>query len=548
MKSKNNHTGFGIRLVASIIDSIFILVIAYFISFLISYTPLTYGWNLGILVAIQFLGSALYEIYLTSRYGGPFGKLLMRCEVVNPEEKHLSFRRSLIRYLSKIVSTLLLGVGFLMILWDENKQGLHDKIAKTFVQASPKSKVKDSVKLFSLYGSILVALIYIFYVGSVGVLSFQISFSEANNKAEIQEFCSSKSFWLQNQCLDTMVQNNVLSLEEAQVLCSEIASDAVRGNCYGSVALDHKNFSICESAGSFRAVRLCQKSYDFHQAIRPLQKDFGNETNYLDSQFDEMFINFQNINNQFVTLANYDLNLVSQGDSASAMLTTINAEISTVESVIANLNSTVDGLGRERLSQNSQEQLKELQMIIQLYSNSLENLQQAAENYGVLIAYYQYEAQILSKLDKFFSYMDLVSGYVDDEKYDSALVQLRKAMALNDQMLDLRKEQAEKFGDRFELANRQLAEDLKYEEFITEHEKELIALQQNPFIATDEIFRKSDKLYEEYQSLFVEPNDASSLVGAWLDENINFYLHQSDEILTGADVKYNSFMEDFYLW
>ncbi|MFQ5987264.1 MAG: RDD family protein [Dehalococcoidia bacterium] len=37
------------------------------------------------------------------------------------------------RYLGYIVCALTLGIGFLIIAFDDRKQGLHDKIANTYV-------------------------------------------------------------------------------------------------------------------------------------------------------------------------------------------------------------------------------------------------------------------------------------------------------------------------------------------------------------------------------------------------------------------------------
>ncbi|MGH9316538.1 MAG: RDD family protein, partial [Thermoanaerobaculia bacterium] len=37
------------------------------------------------------------------------------------------------RHFSKILSTLILFIGFLMVAFSEKKQGLHDRIAETLV-------------------------------------------------------------------------------------------------------------------------------------------------------------------------------------------------------------------------------------------------------------------------------------------------------------------------------------------------------------------------------------------------------------------------------
>jgi uncharacterized RDD family membrane protein YckC len=41
--------------------------------------------------------------------------------------------KGIIRAVGKIISSLIFGIGFLMALFTNNKQSLHDKIASTFV-------------------------------------------------------------------------------------------------------------------------------------------------------------------------------------------------------------------------------------------------------------------------------------------------------------------------------------------------------------------------------------------------------------------------------
>ena len=47
--------------------------------------------------------------------------------------QRLSFARSTTRYFSKILSALLLGIGYLMAFFTADSQALHDKIASTVV-------------------------------------------------------------------------------------------------------------------------------------------------------------------------------------------------------------------------------------------------------------------------------------------------------------------------------------------------------------------------------------------------------------------------------
>jgi len=45
----------------------------------------------------------------------------------------IGYARGFLRWIGMIISSLVIGLGFLWILIDENKQGWHDKIAGTYV-------------------------------------------------------------------------------------------------------------------------------------------------------------------------------------------------------------------------------------------------------------------------------------------------------------------------------------------------------------------------------------------------------------------------------
>ena len=95
-------------------------------------------WDLNFsLLSHSFLKETLIIIYYavmeSSRYRATFGKIVMGIKVVNKNGQGVDFSKALLRNLSKILSGLILGIGYIMIVFDDRKQGLHDKIADTFV-------------------------------------------------------------------------------------------------------------------------------------------------------------------------------------------------------------------------------------------------------------------------------------------------------------------------------------------------------------------------------------------------------------------------------
>ena len=76
---------------------------------------------------------ALYFIYFHGMFGQTPGKMLLRLKVVRTDGTPLGFTRAAERFVGYILSLLPLYVGFLLIAFSREKQGLHDLIAGTFV-------------------------------------------------------------------------------------------------------------------------------------------------------------------------------------------------------------------------------------------------------------------------------------------------------------------------------------------------------------------------------------------------------------------------------
>lgn len=68
------------------------------------------------------------------------GKMLLKLKVVDEHTLNkLTFKQSIIRYLSYYISLLGFFIGFFWIFFNKKNQGWHDKIAKTIVIKLPSS-------------------------------------------------------------------------------------------------------------------------------------------------------------------------------------------------------------------------------------------------------------------------------------------------------------------------------------------------------------------------------------------------------------------------
>ena len=83
------------------------------------------------LVKLVIIG-LYFAILEASAWQGTIGKKIMNLKVTDTHGKRISYKRATGRLLGKILSTQLL-IGYIMIMFTTNKQGLHDILAKTLV-------------------------------------------------------------------------------------------------------------------------------------------------------------------------------------------------------------------------------------------------------------------------------------------------------------------------------------------------------------------------------------------------------------------------------
>ncbi len=74
-----------------------------------------------------------YQLFFWTALGATPGKLILKLRVVDAKGREIRFLRSLLRTLGYVVSLCTFCIGFFHILLDPFAQGLHDKIAGTYV-------------------------------------------------------------------------------------------------------------------------------------------------------------------------------------------------------------------------------------------------------------------------------------------------------------------------------------------------------------------------------------------------------------------------------
>jgi len=143
------YAGFWLRVVASLIDSVIILMfscplgivlgIAFALTGINPDSPEATAFNLlinGISLLIDWL---FYSLFESSSWQATPGKKLLQLKVTDLYGNRIGFGKATGRYFAKLLSGLILGIGFIMVAFTEKKQGLHDMMAGTLVVKDQKT-------------------------------------------------------------------------------------------------------------------------------------------------------------------------------------------------------------------------------------------------------------------------------------------------------------------------------------------------------------------------------------------------------------------------
>ncbi len=81
-------------------------------------------------IVVAWLYFALME---SSGKQATVGKMALGLKVINKDGSKLNFGQATVRYIGKIISAMIIFIGFIIAGFTEKKQALHDMIAGTYV-------------------------------------------------------------------------------------------------------------------------------------------------------------------------------------------------------------------------------------------------------------------------------------------------------------------------------------------------------------------------------------------------------------------------------
>ncbi|HIH74414.1 MAG TPA: RDD family protein [Methanosarcina sp.] len=122
------YASFFRRLIASIIDLFIIILFLAFIQFISGTIGGAFFYILVVLLSWNY-----FAYQESSASQGTIGKQAMNIIVTDGKGNRISYERATKRFVGKILASIPFFAGFLPILFNEERQGLHDKYAKTLV-------------------------------------------------------------------------------------------------------------------------------------------------------------------------------------------------------------------------------------------------------------------------------------------------------------------------------------------------------------------------------------------------------------------------------
>ncbi len=134
------YAGFWIRVLAYIIDTILLDIVIVPLGFVIraivgaSLNPLEPSMAASLMgLPINLAVVGFYYIYLVGKYGATPGKMALKLRIVQANGSPIGYGKACGRFFSLIVSFLCCYIGVLMVAWDPEKRGLHDRMCNTRV-------------------------------------------------------------------------------------------------------------------------------------------------------------------------------------------------------------------------------------------------------------------------------------------------------------------------------------------------------------------------------------------------------------------------------
>ena len=143
---RERYGGFWIRVGAKLIDGVLLWIVNTLISVVlilvlfgtVEFNPEDKDSLIAFLIVyvamlvIQVSTGVAYSTWMVGKYGATLGKMACNLRIITPDGKP-TYLRAFGRHWAEMVSAMTLGIGYLMVVFDEERRSLHDRICNTWV-------------------------------------------------------------------------------------------------------------------------------------------------------------------------------------------------------------------------------------------------------------------------------------------------------------------------------------------------------------------------------------------------------------------------------
>lgn len=183
VESKMRYSGFWVRFAAYIVDSIilqFVIMPVYVVLMVIAgaAADVSGGGALAVMLQIvnfvfSFVVTFAYYIFMTYQYQATLGKMAVGAKVVKEDGKKMSLKDIVIReVVGKFVSSITLGIGYVIAAFTGKKQGLHDMIASSVVAYKDPKRGPNKIVVGFIYGGYTLLMLAIMaFIAFIAVIA-----------------------------------------------------------------------------------------------------------------------------------------------------------------------------------------------------------------------------------------------------------------------------------------------------------------------------------------------------------------------------------------
>jgi uncharacterized RDD family membrane protein YckC len=171
------YAGFILRWAAFVVDSLIVGIPWAIIAYML-FGAESMGRNdfSGLILLIYF--SVLTGLYQTTP-----GKKLFHLKVVGAADAKISMGKAFLRdFVGKIISSVVLSLGYLWVIWDKEKQSWHDKIAGTHVVIT---KPISKGKMFLAY--LIVLILPLLAIAGIAAVVLLVAINPAGQLEKARE-------------------------------------------------------------------------------------------------------------------------------------------------------------------------------------------------------------------------------------------------------------------------------------------------------------------------------------------------------------------------